>query len=424
MTQLNSDLNKLMQIYSAKSDAIAKNKGTLKVQESLEQPEIDIENLNEQLGKGNKDVLAELDKYGISYTLAERDNGYTVKFSYNGTNYTIAYHAPQISEPDQESNTENPVTKPGTPEENNSINVTPAAPEATAPEELPVVDTTEETSTEPKFDYSVVDELDTPVKDLYDSETLNDEYKSKIAGSGEKSINSGGYDNVLKELSNMKPQLKSYIKTELEAKGLTYDESIIDKYLNAYISKALSEGILMDGFYDKLASFSNTHNTENKELTIKDVINAIVEKIEEELTDKPEWEDKLLTSSAQEPFGDWYVTTHEYLLDTADYFLNDDEKKLKEAMLAAERDGWLVAQNKDEAADWIDTYAVRMKALIKSRSGSSLSDSQIDSIIKQAKEKTLESAEPITTLDQYDLGDVLKNFKELCETLENEILLK
>ena len=414
----------------------------------------DVDDINEQLGRGNKDALELLDKHHIPYTLAQRENGYTVKYSYNGTNYTISYYTPQSIGNPEDTTPEAPDSTPGTPSAETPTTETPTTPAKpdndtsvdepetdvevppeTPTEETPEVDETEkneeaagveeteETPTDPRFDYSVVGNLDTPVKDLYNKETLYEDYKFKIAGSGEKRISSGGYDSVLEDLSEMKPQLKSYIKSELEAKGLTYDESIIDKYLNAYISKALSEGFLMDGFYDKLASFSNTHNTENKELTIKDVINAIVEKIEEELTDKPEWEYKLLTSSAQEPFGDWYVTTHEYLLDTADYFLNDDEKKLKEAMLAAERDGWLVAQNKDEAADWIDTYAVRMKALIKSRSGSSLSDSQIDSIIKQAKEETLKNAEPITAIGQYNAGDILKDFKESCESLEQNTLL-
>ena len=59
-----------------------------KIQE-INTSKVDTDSINDRLGKGDKTALKELEAQKIAYTLAENASGYTVKYSYNGTNYTI-----------------------------------------------------------------------------------------------------------------------------------------------------------------------------------------------------------------------------------------------------------------------------------------------------------------------------------------------
>lgn len=63
-----------------------------KIQE-INPPKVDTDSINDRLGKGDKTALKELEAQKIAYTLAENASGYTVKYSYNGTNYIITYYA-------------------------------------------------------------------------------------------------------------------------------------------------------------------------------------------------------------------------------------------------------------------------------------------------------------------------------------------
>ena len=71
-----------------------------KVEKVSETAKFDIDSINERLGAGDKDALKELEAQKISYSLIENANGYTVKYSYEGNNYTIVYFAPETPEID------------------------------------------------------------------------------------------------------------------------------------------------------------------------------------------------------------------------------------------------------------------------------------------------------------------------------------
>ena len=105
-----------------------------KIQE-INTSKVDTDSINDRLGKGAKTALKELEAQKIAYTLAENASGYTVKYSYNGTNYTITYYA---KEEITEAKPEKPFTGETTGTESGEV---PALPE----------------TEEPLFDYSDVD---------------------------------------------------------------------------------------------------------------------------------------------------------------------------------------------------------------------------------------------------------------------------
>ena len=53
-----------------------------------------LKEIREKLKNGDISGLDDLDRYGVNYSLIESANGYTVKFSFNGNNYTINYVEP------------------------------------------------------------------------------------------------------------------------------------------------------------------------------------------------------------------------------------------------------------------------------------------------------------------------------------------
>lgn len=363
------------------------------------EPDIDLDEINELLGKGNKEALKKLDSLKIGYTLQENDSGYTIKYSYKGTNYTITYYAPPKADGSaQDNKTKNDTTVHNGDDNSDTINKRPGYEDIfdeIFPDERPEV-----IETDKRFDYSIVDGLDVPLRELFDESTVK---KEGHFHRPEFDIDSGGYDKLIGELSKMKPQLKAYIKSELEAKGFSYNDDTVDKYLNAFITESITEAMV--GVYtDRNIAVSSM----TSEITIKEMINYIIEQV-----------DECLNRGAvllRNPMRDSYVEMDSYLLDTADYFLSEEEQKLKEAMHIVQDEGsTYFVGDKNKLEEWVDTYTKHYRKVLK-KNYPNLTDSRINDIIKSAKDSVLKDAK-LNEWGQYTIDDTLIAFEKQCDFL-------
>lgn len=377
----------------------------IKVKKVSDTAEFDIDSINERLGAGDKDALKELEAQKISYSLIENANGYTVKYSYEGSNYTIVYFAPETPEIDdgggagnvggtEETDAPSDVDEPDAP-------VTPEEPEET--EEPDFV-----------FDYSSagVDE-DVKAEDLYNEDKVeNRELKFLDSISNvDSDVDAGGWDDLFAELEKMKPQLKEYMKQQLEKYGFIYDEETADKLLNQFITEAV-ETLISDLRHEEFNNQANSWNMVSYESkfssphepleTVEDLVNYIKDKLDltkeetgsqynmSSLVDKNEtpyankWYLDLFENTNENKEQDnivainvahnsdysVYLDEGEYLLETADYFLTEDEKELKEIleMVRGRKSGPGVT-NKDEAIEYIDKYAEYLRKVLGHRYG-------------------------------------------------------
>ncbi len=373
----------------------------IKVKKVSDTAEFDIDSINERLGAGDKDALKELEAQKISYSLIENANGYTVKYSYEGNNYTIVYFAP-----------ETPVTDDGGAENTGDTGNVGGTEETDAPSDVdepdaPVTPEEPEETEEPDFvfDYSSagVDE-DVKAEDLYNEDKVeNRELKFLDSISNvDSDADAGGWDDLFAELEKMKPQLKEYMKQQLEKYGFVYDEETADKLLNQFITEAV-EALISDtslrNFLDKHPKYKAQHEPLE---TVEDLINYIKDKLDltkeetgsqynmSSLVDKNEtpyankWYLDLFENTDENKEQDnmvainvahnsdysVYLDEGEYLLETADYFLTEDEKELKKIleMVRGYKSGPGVT-NKDEAIEYIDKYAEYLRKVLGHRYG-------------------------------------------------------
>lgn len=422
------------------------------------QPQVDIEAINDRIQAGDKDALKELDKLGINYTLTQDSSGgYTVEYKYGDKNYTVRYYAPPSSTPSitqkeeyffQDSSiskylylqrydtlydstnaafkgklnslAENPVNETEEPEAADTS--TPVPDEAedvsqTSP------DTTEETTpTEEKdyeFDYSSagVDE-EADATGFYDEDLIPEEKKIQMLFGTQGNVDAGGWDNLFAELEKMKPQLLDYIKTQVEARGLTFNQDEAEKYLETYITDAV-EHIPQDG-KSILIKFGQSNLPENP--TVEDLVNYIKAQIDKRMgiyEDREYGVEHIFTLSNQTAFStkreDRYIATDEYLLDTADYFLTEEEKEMKFVLKVTSSDqSSYTIKDKQKLYGYIDTYAEHMEKVLK-YDYPSLSDNQIASIISDAKNQVKYSDLPEPdSRGLYSIDDTLAKLEELC----------
>jgi len=372
---------------------------------------IDTDSINERLGKGDKTALKELEAQKIAYTLAENANGYTVKYSYNGTNYTITYYAKE----EIDVKPEKPVTGETTTE--------------TGVDDVPAQSETEE----PSFDYSDVDK-GAKAEDFYNEDNIPDNKKLTMLLGGKGGVDSGAWDDLFAELEKMKPQLLDYMKQQIESVGRVYDEEKAEKIINRLITQAV-ERIPKDGellsysVFDRGAQVSN-RLPENP--TIEDlmnyikncldltpdekgdgIFNQIVNTISSgyecdfELAEGEENKFKVSTYSS-------YYDEDGYLLDIADYFLTDEEKEMKFVMKVTDNEhSSYGTSDKTKLFGYIDTYAKHMEKVIRHKHPS-LTDAQITSIMIDAKNKVKYSDLPKPNANGiYSIDDTLAKLEEL-----------
>ncbi len=462
-----------------------------KVEKVSETAKFDIDSVNERLGAGDKDALKELEAQKISYSLIENANGYTVKYSYEGNNYTIVYFAPETPETDNGGGTGNVGVTEGS-DTTDGINdsyvpVTPEKPEDVEEPEVPVTPEEPEDTEEPDFvfDYSSagVDE-DVKAEDLYNEDKVeNRELKFLDSISNvDSDVDAGGWDDLFAELEKMKPQLKEYMKQQLEKYGFIYDEETADKLLNEFITQAVKELISQLRNEDKdnqisiakqIDAIKDVVPSEPLE-TVEDLVNYIKDQLDltKKETDPKKETDDLYNISplhvneneteTETPYTDrWYLDLFEmsdktedsektedpdktklnyvtigtgnnpdysiyldeggYLLDTADYFLTEEEKELKEILEMVEgRTAGPLVDNKDEAVEYIDKYAEYLRKVLGHRYGLMPSEE-----FNQVFNNIVSSFKSGEALEPNDLGviiirDALQEFdKQVRVGMEN-----
>ena len=205
-------------------------------------------------------------------------------------------------------------------------------------------------------------------------------------------VDDGGYDNIFEELSNIKPQLKEYIKMTLESKGLSYNDDVVEKYLNKWLTTAVRKDV--PKFADnKLCNI----------ITIEDAAAYVAYLVEQELN-----KDTPFASSIGQSL-EMDLT----LVSTADYFLTEEEKLLKNLMkkVANGEDSTSYIKDKNVLENYIDVYSSYVKQQLKSMYPT-FSEQQINQIVEDAKNDTLNSL--IVENDLYVIDDNLIKFLDAC----------
>lgn len=366
---------------------------TLKVEKVEESADFDINSINDRLGQGDKDALKELEAQRIAYSLIENANGYTVKYSYEGSNYTIAYFA-----------SETPATGVDEAGNTGAAGNVGETEDTEAPSGTEEPEETEETDF--VFDYAAagVDE-DVKAENLYNEDKVEDFYKVASSYNGP---DSGGWDDLFAELEKMKPQLKEYMKQQLEKYGFVYDEETADKLLNQFITEAV-EALIFEqkkeayGGYFKANSsasvFDGVAQGEPLE-TVEDLVNYIKDKLDLTKEDTgAQYNSGSLINKKETPYENkWYLALFEknedeqkynglpelnsanssedsiyidedgYLLETADYFLTEEEKELKQILQMLKGQGSIpVVKTKNEAIEYIDKYTSHLQKVLQHR---------------------------------------------------------
>ena len=385
---------------------------TLKVEKVEESADFDINSINDRLGQGDKDALKELEAQRISYSLIENANGYTVKYSYEGSNYTIVYFAPETPATgvDEAGNT-GAAGNVGETEDTEAPSDVEESDGTEAPSGTEEPEETEETDF--VFDYAAagVDE-DVKAENLYNEDKVEDNdslnsFTYKEVTSSYNGPDSGTWDALFAELEKMKPQLKEYMKQQLEKYGFVYDEETADKLLNQFITEAV-ETLIADlqikekeeKYGNDIKHFVSLIDEPHEPLeTIEDLVNYIKDKLDltkedtgaqynsVSLVDKKEtpYENKwyldmfeknednqnsneLTELSANSSEYSIYIDEDGYLLETADYFLTEEEKELKQILQMLKGQGSIpVVKTKNEAIEYIDKYTSHLQKVLQHR---------------------------------------------------------
>ena len=172
------------------------------------------------------------------------------------------------------------------------------------------------------FDYSVMSNAEDKVADLtadWDISDIDSALNCKSPYTGAYSKNSSTI-TLYKNLEQLKPQLKAYIKEQLSAQGREYDEQTVEKYLNYYITETVREAIQAK-YHDKLPELY-PDTVLSADATLQDLGEYLVTKVKDEIAE------------GNTSFGTtWSTSGFDPLLNsTSDYFLTSEEIAQKKRM--------------------------------------------------------------------------------------------
>lgn len=267
-------------------------------------------------------------------------------------------------------------------------------------------------NSETEFDLSDIDK-DTKAQDMYDENNIPEEKKGLMILGSKGNVDSGAWDNVFKELDKIKPQLLEYIKKQMESKGFTYNLEIAEKYLNVYITDAVSK-VPVDGKTKKY-SFNGIQLKNNP--TIEDLIDYIKALIDQEMGNTS----ASLLKKFTKPFNETtnYTQDH-YLVNVADYFLTDDEKEMKFVMEVVDNENTShKTSDKNKLLKYINTYAKHIKHVLEQKYPNA-EENLINDIIDYTRNTT---AFPSTDKNGfYSIDDALKNLEKRCLERAEKVL--
>ena len=172
------------------------------------------------------------------------------------------------------------------------------------------------------FNYSVMSNAEDKVADLtadWDISDIDSALNCKSPYTGAYSKNSSTI-TLYKNLEQLKPQLKAYIKEQLSAQGREYDEQTVEKYLNYYITETVRESIQAK-YHDKLPELY-PDTVLSADATLQDLGEYLVTKVKDEIAE------------GSTSFGTtWSTSGFDPLLNsTSDYFLTPEEIAQKKQM--------------------------------------------------------------------------------------------
>lgn len=172
------------------------------------------------------------------------------------------------------------------------------------------------------FDYSVMSNAEDKVADLtadWDISDIDSALNCKSPYTGAYSKNSSTI-TLYKNLEQLKPQLKAYIKEQLSAQCREYDEQTVEKYLNYYITETVRESIQAK-YHDKLPELY-PDTVLSADATLQDLGEYLVTKLKDEIAE------------GNTSFGTtWSTSGFDPLLNsTSDYFLTPEEIAQKKQM--------------------------------------------------------------------------------------------
>ncbi len=429
---------------------------------------LDIDAINERLGEGDLDVLEELEKLQITYQLEENDNGYKVKYSYEGTNYTVVYYGKTASS-DKYTNADNLNKLGDYLDIYGTITLESAVPEV--PVTLPDDETTPEPVTPPTdepvevpeeesytFDYkSAGVDKDARIEDFLSEDTLNTQ-SLLVAHDVRGGEAEADVDTLLAELDKMRPQLLEYIKTSLEEQNKEFDSAIAEKVIDMALTVAVENGIQVwvqknsSSYKDFLMmnsvlgeKVSQGQSESEFVLKIEDLVNNIKQLIEQVYSnsngDYSNFATAIQSVGNEKANGDGtdiklnslmpiirdvddFMYTDKYLLYTDDYFLTPEEQKLKDCMQDAENESGMTFDLND-LYEKIDVYAQHIKRVLYSKYKAVLTESEIDSLVSKAADEVKNA--PVQDQEIggkeriiYMVGETLVKFEELCEKYADE----
>lgn len=257
-----------------------------------------------------------------------------------------------------------------------------------------------------EIDFSGVNK-ETRVKDLSDDDKFG---KYLLVPTDE--VDSGA-DKIFAELDKIKPQLLEYLKSRMKSLGIDtkWAEQILDKILTDAVKDAYKIDFSFEGAV-KLSSSNKPELAENP--TIEDLVNYCKSLIDYEY---PANDDNNLMSLFQKGLKSSGIieigyAEDQYLLATADYFLTDEEKQLKEVMkiLRDKNESETLVQDTQKLNDYIDTCEIHMLNVLKHRYPYE-SEEQLKTLIQTVRSSLYIAP---NSNGEYVLDSILKEFENNC----------
>lgn len=233
-------------------------------------------------------------------------------------------------------------------------------------------------------------------------------------------------DDIYAALEPLKEQMCAYVKKQLEAAGLTYNQEIVEKQLNVIISRIVDSQVSSDSRLIRLDSDPSVRPQEfNLQASIESILLLIDQTINKDIArENTSYYIFGFNGRGYDSFVDDGLEpdVDNKLLDTADYFLTEEEKQLKELMGQKKSLQKSLTGTKEELSAQLDIFALHTKNYLKSQYN--LSDTEIAEIIEKAKIQTLNQAEEsiytkfigqINNEDMYLLS--ISDFTSCCDRL-------
>ncbi len=359
--------------------------------------DVDIDKIIDRLMDGDTSDLETLKNVCTYFCIDRSDNGYTISFTYQGKSYHLVYTNANAYNSSGVSDNKTPLSeylqKMAEIKQSTLNNYSVSDNTSDNNQKTTPIDYSNE------FDYSGISGLDNSVKD-------------------------NSNNNLLASMSQIKEQLQQYIKSQMEARGLKYDESFVNKKLNQIITQiadiAINQSNTSNGAYE---AYSTEALISNYKLdTVNDCINTLIDFVKKsfeaqdiKLQDDPLYfKTAMLIKDMFNPDKEIISQTQNKVLEeTADFFLTDDEIKLKEALRAARHTNICAhADTKENTLDYLRVYADYMKNVLK-QNYPNLTDERISTIIENSKQTTESVMKPEPD-GSYDLGDILRFFAGFC----------